>query len=186
MPTAFVKEWVRCLSCDARDSNVIIQLAQSILLARKQPAPVPPASSRTSSSNCNRMHGIDLPLLATAAQAGPWGANVMVCPPSATVTLTYTLAPPPAVCYCPPCHCHSIRPPVFDTVVVLPAGVEILARAVAAAVSERKNLKLTLSHTNLLGALLSRHGAAMSAMIPGGTVAAAAVTHGLAVRLKQG
>ena len=76
--------------------------------------------------------------------------------------------------------------PVFNTVVVLPAEVEIVARAVAAAISERKNLKLTLSHTNLLGALLSRHGAAMSAMLPGGTVADAAVTHGLAVRLKQG
>ena len=57
MLTAFVKELVQCLSCDARDSNAIIQLAQSILLARKQSVPVPPARSQTSSSNS--MHGID-------------------------------------------------------------------------------------------------------------------------------
>ena len=95
MLTAFVKELVQCLSCDARDSNAIIQLAQSILLARKQAVPVPPASSQTSSSNCNSMHGIDLLLLTTAAQAETSGSNVMVCPPSVTVTLTYTLAPPP-------------------------------------------------------------------------------------------
>lgn len=70
--------------------------------------------------------------------------------------------------------------------VVLPAEVEIVARSVAATISERKNLGLTLPHTNLLGALLARHGAAVSDTIPGSTVADAAVTHGLAVRLKQG
>ena len=50
MLTAFVKELVQCFSCDGRNSNAIIQLAQSILLARKRSAPAPPTRSQTSGS----------------------------------------------------------------------------------------------------------------------------------------